>query len=93
MAWALRLVGEIAAHRGASEAEKAEEYYRQAIALAQDLGMRPLIAHCHVGLGKLYRRAGKLEPADDHFTSAATMYREMDMPFWLEKIKAEMREL
>jgi hypothetical protein len=47
--------------------------------------MRPLIAHCHRGLGKLYRRTGKREEAQEHLTDATTMYREMDMPFWLEQ--------
>ena len=41
--------------------------------------MRPLVAHCHLGLGKLYRRTGKREQAQEHLTTATTMYREMDM--------------
>jgi hypothetical protein len=41
--------------------------------------MRPLIAHCHLGLGKLHRRTGKPEQARAHLTTATTMYREMDM--------------
>ena len=55
--------------------------------------MRPLVAHCHRGLGKLYRPAGQRERAQDHLTTATTMYREMDMTYWLEKAEAEMREL
>ena len=55
--------------------------------------MRPLVAHCHLGLGKLYRRTGKREQAQEHLTTATTMYREMDMRFWLEQAEAEMREL
>ena len=55
--------------------------------------MRPLVAHCHLGLGKLFRRTGKADQAREHLTTATTMYREMDMRFWLEKAKAEMREL
>ena len=47
--------------------------------------MRPLVAHCHLGLGKLYRRTGKREQAQEHLTTATTMYREMDMRFWLEQ--------
>ena len=59
-AWALRLLGEIHAHRHPSEAELAEAAYREALALAEALGMRPLQAHCHRGLGTLYpnRAAG-----------------------------------
>jgi len=47
--------------------------------------MRPLIAHCHLGLGKLYRRTGTFEQAQEHVATATTMYREMDMRFWLEQ--------
>jgi tetratricopeptide (TPR) repeat protein len=90
MAWALRLLGEIGSYPDQPDVDKAENYFRQAMGLAEELGMRPLIAHCHFGLGKLYRHAGKLEQAHDHFTSATTMYREMDMPFWLEKAEGEM---
>ena len=54
--------------------------------------MRPLVAHCHLGLGKLYRRTGKREQAHEHLTTATTMYREMDMRFWLEKAETEMKE-
>jgi len=53
--------------------------------------MRPLLAHCHLGLGKLSRRIGKREYARDHLTTAATMYREMDMPFWLDRAEAELK--
>ena len=55
--------------------------------------MRPLVAHCHLGLGKLYRRAGQLQEAQEHLTTATTMYHEMDMRFWLDQAEAEMREL
>ncbi len=55
--------------------------------------MRPLVAHCHLGLGKLYGRSGMLEQAREHLTTAVTMYREMDMRFWLEKAEAETRAL
>ena len=78
-AWTLRLHGEISSHLDSPDAEKAENSYRQALALAAELGMRPLVAHCHLGLGKLYRRTGKLEQAQAHLARATTMYREMDM--------------
>jgi len=55
--------------------------------------MRPLVAHCHLGLGKLYRRTGQREQAREHLTTATTMYREMDMMFWLEQAGQELREL
>ena len=53
--------------------------------------MRPLIAHCHLGLGKLYRRTGDREQAQERLTIAATMYREMDMRFWLERAETERK--
>ncbi len=90
-AYALRLVGEIASRCDPSNFEQAEAHYRQAMALAEELGMRPLVGHCHLGLGKLHRRTGDLVRAREHLTTAATMYREMDMGFWREKPEAELR--
>jgi hypothetical protein len=55
--------------------------------------MRPLIAHCHLGLGKLCARTGKREQAREYLTTATTMYREMDMPFWLEQAEAGLKRL
>jgi tetratricopeptide (TPR) repeat protein len=55
--------------------------------------VRPLLAHSHLGLGKLYRRTGKPEQAQEHLITATTMYREMDMRFWLEQAEAAMNEL
>jgi class 3 adenylate cyclase/tetratricopeptide (TPR) repeat protein len=92
-AWALRLLGEIASHRNPPGVETAEGHYRQALALAEELGMRPLLAHCHLGLGRLYRRAEKPQQAREHLTTATTMFRQMDMGFWLEKAEAERKEL
>jgi len=87
----VQLLAEIASHRGPPDDEVAERHYRQALALAGELEMRPLVAHCHLGLGKLYRRTGKRIESDEHFNTAATMYREMGMTYWLEKAEAEMR--
>jgi tetratricopeptide (TPR) repeat protein len=91
-AHALHLLGDISTHRDRFDPERGEAHYRQALALAEPRGMRPLVAHCHLGLGKLYRRTGKREEAEEHLATATTMYREMDMRFWLEKAEAEMRE-
>ncbi len=88
-AHALCLAGDIASARGA---EDPEGHYRGALALASALGARPLVAHCHLGLGKLYQRTGKLDQAGEHLTIATTMYREMDMAFWLEQAEAEVRK-
>ena len=50
----------------------------------------PLVAHCHLGLGELYRRAGKRQQAQEHLATATTMYREMGMSFWLEQAEAAL---
>jgi class 3 adenylate cyclase/tetratricopeptide (TPR) repeat protein len=86
-AHALCLAGDVASTGGA---EDAEGYYRGALALAEELGMRPLVAHCHLGLGKLYRRIGDGAKAKEHLATASTMYRDMDMTFWLEKADAAL---
>ena len=85
---ALWLLGDVTARR--DPPEHAEGHYRDA--LAEELGMCPLLAHCHLGLGTLYRRAGKGEQAREHLTTAATMYREMDMTYWLDKAETETTE-
>ena len=89
-AYALHFLGTVAAHRDPSEVKDADAYYRRAWTQAEELGMRPLIAHCHLGLGQLYRRRGNREQAQEHLTIATTMYREMDMTYWLEKAKTEL---
>jgi hypothetical protein len=68
--------------------ERAESQYREAVALATELAMRPLVAGCHLGLGTLYGRRGKREQAQEHLTTATTMYREMGMTYWLEQAEA-----
>ena len=90
-AHAFHLLGDIATHPDRFDAESGEAHYREALTLAVPRSMRPLIAHCQLGLGKLYRRTGKRQEAQEHLSIATTLYREMDMPFWLEQAEAEMR--
>jgi tetratricopeptide (TPR) repeat protein len=88
----LWLLGEILIRGDASaDLEAASERYEQARTLATELNMRPLVAHCYLGLGMLYRRSGDQAKSREHLTTAATMYREMGMTFWLEKADAELR--
>jgi tetratricopeptide (TPR) repeat protein len=82
-AHALHLLGDVATHPDRFDGESGEAHYREALALAEPRGMRPLVAHCHLGLGKLYRRTGDGAKAKEHLTTATTMYREMDMGFYL----------
>ena len=92
-AWALSHLGEIVSCCDRLDAETAEGHYREALGVAEELGMRPLVAHCHLGLGRVYRRTGKREQAQERLTTAATMYREMAMRFWLEQTEKETSEL
>ena len=86
-AWALRLLGEIASHHARPDVATAEAHYGAAMTLASELEIRPLSAHCHLGLGRLYRRTGKREQAQEHLTAATEMYGEMGMTYWLEKVE------
>jgi len=87
------LRGEIAARRDPPEAEQAGAYYRQALALAEALGMRPLQAHCHQGLGTLYAATGQREQARTALATAMAMYRAMEMTFWLPKTEAALAQM
>jgi len=82
-AWAVRLIGEIATHREPPEVESAAAHYLQALALAEELDMRPLQAHCHLGLGTLYLKTDRSEPARVELTTAIALYRALEMTFWL----------
>jgi hypothetical protein len=65
----------------------------EALALAEPRGMRPQVAHCHLGLGKLHRRRGDRQQAEEHLATAMAMYREMGMAYWLEQAVVETRQL
>jgi len=91
-AWAVRLLGELAFRSHPPDTRAAEEHYLQALARARELGMSPLIAHCHLGLGKLYRRVGDRLKAAEHLNTAVTLYREMDMGSGLAQAEAELME-
>ncbi|HEX9408365.1 MAG TPA: adenylate/guanylate cyclase domain-containing protein [Methylomirabilota bacterium] len=91
--WALRLMGEVAAAQTPPLVDEAEAAYREALKMAQEMGMRPLEARCHLGLGGLYRRTGEGGLAVDHLTTARSMFREMSMRYWLEKAEAESHNL
>jgi class 3 adenylate cyclase/tetratricopeptide (TPR) repeat protein len=89
---ARQLLGDVASLDEPIQAAEAEGHYRAALVIAAGLGMRPLVARCHLGLGKLYRRTGQREQAQEHLTTATTMYREMGVTYWLEKAEAETGE-
>jgi tetratricopeptide (TPR) repeat protein len=89
-AWILRLLGEIASRPEHSETDQAEGYCHQALALAEELRMRPLQAHCRLGLGTLYRKAGDREKAQTELSAAVELYRAMDMHLWLPEAEVEL---
>jgi tetratricopeptide (TPR) repeat protein len=92
-AWASYVLGGVAAASGPPAAATAEHHYRVALAGAESLGLQPLVAHCHLGLGEVSRQANALADAREHLTAAITMYREMTMPFWLKKAETAMSDL
>jgi tetratricopeptide (TPR) repeat protein len=89
-AYALHLLGDIAARRDPPESAQAEARYHQALTLAEELGMRPLQAHCHRGLGTLYATIGQQEQARTELSAAIGLYRAMDMTFWLPQAEAAL---
>ena len=91
-AWALRLLGEIAAQHEPLDVEHAAAHYQQALALAEELGMRPLQAHCHRGLGTRYAATGQREQARAELSVAIELYRTMDMTFWLPRAETALAQ-
>jgi tetratricopeptide (TPR) repeat protein len=92
-AYALHLLGEIAVRRQPPERALAEAYYQQARTLAEELGMRPLQAHCHLGLGTLYATTGQRQQARTALTTAIDLYHTMEMTFWLPKAEAALAQV
>ena len=92
-AYALRLLGDVAAHHTPPAVEAAERQYREALALAEALGMRPLMAHCHCGLGMLYLKTERWDQARTALSTAITLYRAMEMTFWLPQAEAALAEV
>src|SRR5262249_59532034 len=87
-AYALRLLAELAVRRTVDSS--ASTRYREALALAEELGMRPLVAHCYLGLGRLYGQTGQGEQARVVLSAAIDLYRAMDMPLWLPQAEAAL---
>ena len=91
--WTLRLLGEIAAQGEPPEAEQAETHHRHALALAKELGMRLLQAHCHHGLGTLYTKIGQQAQARTELSIATGLYQAMQMTFWLPQAEAALAQV
>jgi tetratricopeptide (TPR) repeat protein len=92
-AHAHRLLGEVARRREPPDIDQAATHYRQALTLGEDVGMRPLVAHCHLGLGTLYVKSGAREQARAELYAAIELYRAMDMTFWLPRAEAALAQV
>jgi tetratricopeptide (TPR) repeat protein len=92
-AYACWLLGEVARRRDPPDIDQATAHYRQALALAEELGMRPLQAHCHLGLGTLYAQTGQRQQAQAVLSAAIDLYRAMDMTFWLPQAEAALAQM
>jgi tetratricopeptide (TPR) repeat protein len=92
-ALALHQLGVVQAHAAPPDTAQAEAHYRQALVLAEELNMRPLQAHCHHGLGRLYHQTGRAAPARAALTTAIDLYRAMDMTLWLPQAEAALAQV
>jgi tetratricopeptide (TPR) repeat protein len=92
-AHALHQLGVVYAHADPPDAEQAEAHYQQALALAEELSMRPLQAHCYRGLGTLYATTGQREQARAQLATAIELYRAMAMTFWLPQTEAALAQV
>jgi tetratricopeptide (TPR) repeat protein len=92
-ALALHQLGTVHAHADPPDAEQAAAHYQQALALAEELEMRPLQAHCHLGLGTLYAKLGQRQQAGAELAAAIELYCAMDMTFWLPQAEAALAQM
>src|SRR5262249_49477237 len=90
---ALHQLGVVYAHAALPVVAQAEVHYQQALALADELGMRPLQAHCHHGLGTLYATTGQHEQAHAELATAIALYRALDMTFWLPQAEVALAQV
>ncbi|MBI4636383.1 MAG: AAA family ATPase [Candidatus Rokubacteria bacterium] len=92
-AWTRLLLGDLVAEHGPPDVEHGEEHYREAIGIAEDLRMRPLLARVHLALGRLYRRVGNRRSAEEHLSTATVLLHKLDMRFWLKQTELELKQV
>src|SRR5262249_38411527 len=92
-AFALHQLGAIHAYAAPPDVTQAAAHYQQALTLAEELGMRPLQAHCHLGLGTLYATTGRRDQAHAELSTAIALYRTMEMTFWLPQAEAALAQV
>jgi tetratricopeptide (TPR) repeat protein len=88
---ALAFLATVEARRAGAEGSRAGELYDQAMAMAEELGMRPLVARCQLDAGRLWLAAGRRARARKHLERAAATFRELDMPCWLAQAEEALR--
>jgi DNA-binding winged helix-turn-helix (wHTH) protein/tetratricopeptide (TPR) repeat protein len=91
-AWVLHLLGDLAVHDTPGHAEATVTYYQQALALAEELGMRPLCAHCYLSLGLFHHQYARPDAARAALSKAIAMFRAMDMQWWLPQAEAALAQ-
>ena len=91
-AYAQCLAGDLASHPDQFDSERGAASYREALALAERHGMRPVAAHSHLGLGRIFHRSGRHEHAREHLATATTMFREMDVDHWVDQAEMELTD-
>jgi class 3 adenylate cyclase/tetratricopeptide (TPR) repeat protein len=87
--YALRLLGVVAGERTPPDVAGGQASYTAAIRIAEELDMRPLLARCHLGLGRLARVGGDAPGTAKHLETATALFREMNMTFWLERLERD----
>jgi class 3 adenylate cyclase/tetratricopeptide (TPR) repeat protein len=92
-AWSLKLLGEVASCQVPPNVKESEAYYSRALLVANELGMRPLQAHCHCGLGRIWGVRGLPDQARAEFSAAVDLYRSMEMTLWLNRADAALRNI
>jgi tetratricopeptide (TPR) repeat protein len=88
-AYALRLLAELEVS-DPSPLDQSETNYREALKRAEEFNLRPLAAHCHLGLGRRYKSAGRRESAEQHFATAAALFEKLDMQTWTEQAQSQL---
>ena len=88
-----RILGALALHRDPADMVQAQDYYQQALAMARELKMRPLEAHCHLGLGHVYMQTNRVEQARAEVSAAIQLYRDMEMTSWLPQAEAALAKV
>ncbi|MGH8065231.1 MAG: adenylate/guanylate cyclase domain-containing protein [Candidatus Entotheonellia bacterium] len=91
-AWILRLLGTILAQGNEMDTAQAMPYFQQALRLAEAGEMRPLQAHCYLGLGRLYGRSEQAPEAAEALTHALALYRDLEMALWLPQADAALAQ-